>query len=286
MKLVESAQNVPASVPPPVEPRRAEESATTRQVGLLPELLMAPETPHHAEPLQQIMDQGPTMIPAPDAPRAAGLQGRRRSYPKQETADACRQRMMMAMIPVLAVVMVFVLHDSLSRQPATKAANQAPRTAPRPTANRAPRTAAPPATNGALRTAAAPVPDRAPQTAAPPATDQAPRTAAPPAAEAQIAWQVPARLAWGGRDPMQLTPPPAVLAAEGEGEPVTARPVRSPVELVVTGILYSADRPSALVNTQIVHEGQQIAGIAVEEIDFDGIQFERDGQRWKQGVNR
>jgi hypothetical protein len=286
MKLVESAQNVPASVPPPVEPRRAEESAPTRQVGLLPELLMAPETPHHAKPLQQIMDQGPTMIPAPDAPRAAGLQGRRRSYPKQETADACRQRMMMAMIPVLAVVMVFVLHDSLSRQPATKAANQAPRTAPRPTANRAPRTAAPPATNGALRTAAAPVPDRAPQTAAPPATDQAPRTAAPPAAEAQIAWQVPARLAWGGRDPMQLTPPPAVLTAEGEGKPVTARPVRSPVELVVTGILYSADRPSALVNTQIVHEGQQIAGIAVEEIDFDGIQFERDGQRWKQGVNR
>jgi hypothetical protein len=53
----------------------------------------------------------------------------------------------------------------------------------------------------------------------------------------------------------------------------------------VTGILYSTDRPSALVNTQIVHEGQQIAGIAVEKIDSDGIQFERDGQRWKQGLN-
>jgi hypothetical protein len=286
MKLVESAQNVPASVPPPAERRRAEESATTPQAGPPSDSLMAPETPGHAEPLQQIMDQGPAMMPALDIPHAAGAQDRRRSYPKQETADACRQRLMMTMIPVLAIVMIFVLHDSLGERPAAKAAERVPRTAAPQATGGAPRTDAPPTADRPPQTAAPPAADQAPRTDAPPAADQAPRTDAPPAAaEVQIVWQVPARLAWGGRDPMQLTPPPAVLAVEGEGQPVTAQPVRPPVELIVTGILYSTDRPSALVNTQIVHEGQQIAGIAVEKIDSDGIQFERDGQRWKQGLN-
>jgi hypothetical protein len=50
--------------------------------------------------------------------------------------------------------------------------------------------------------------------------------------------------------------------------------------------LHSADKPAAIVDTQVVHEGQRVSGATVEKIDRDGVQFERNGRRWKQTINK
>jgi hypothetical protein len=109
------------------------------------------------------------------------------------------------------------------------------------------------------------------------------QTASPVSTDVQIAWEIPSPYDLAGRDPMKGTSPP-VVAVENDGTPAAA--TEPPVELLVTGILYSPDNPAAIVDTQVVHEGQQVSGATVEKIDKDGIQFERKGRRWKQTVTQ
>jgi hypothetical protein len=108
-------------------------------------------------------------------------------------------------------------------------------------------------------------------------------TARPVVTDVPIAWEIPSPYEPSGRDPMKGTRSPVVAVESAGTAVVPAAPV---VELVVTGILYSKDNPAAIVDTQVVHEGQQISGATVERIDKDGIQFERNGRRWKQTVTQ
>ena len=51
---------------------------------------------------------------------------------------------------------------------------------------------------------------------------------------------------------------------------------------VVTGILYSKDKPSAIVGSQIVHPGEKIGKVKVTAISPDSVEFEKGGTRWTQ----
>jgi len=53
---------------------------------------------------------------------------------------------------------------------------------------------------------------------------------------------------------------------------------------VVTGITYAEEEPSAVVGYDIVHEGDTIRGVKVVKIYRDKVEFEKDGERWTQGV--
>ncbi len=192
-----------------------------------------PESEKESKPRWQAANDAP---PEPPAKTAAlpkpSCRGRR---PRKRT-EADRQKLMMALIPVLAIMLIVVLRNPLGKRPAVKAAGAAPKTFHRPVV---------------------------------------------PAAE--IAWEIPGPFEPGGRDPMQWTPAP-VAAARDAPQPA-AGPAEDSVELVVMGILYSEDRPSAIVNTQVVYAGQQVSGVTVSKIDRDAVQFERNGRKWKQGVN-
>lgn len=50
----------------------------------------------------------------------------------------------------------------------------------------------------------------------------------------------------------------------------------------VTGILYSADKPSAVIGVDIVHEGDTIHGATIVKIDKKEVHFEKDGEAWSQ----
>lgn len=50
--------------------------------------------------------------------------------------------------------------------------------------------------------------------------------------------------------------------------------------LVVRGILYSDDKPSAVVGSHIVYEGDEVFGATVVKINEDSVEFEMDGKRW------
>jgi len=101
-------------------------------------------------------------------------------------------------------------------------------------------------------------------------------------ADTKIDWQVPPPYQATLRDPMQPVPSAIIL---GKTEPKTevVEPVK-PEKLVVKGILYSDDNPSAIIGTQIVHQGDKVSGATVIKINKDGVEFEREGEKWKQGV--
>lgn len=218
---------IPASPGPAAEParidsvwQRAKSSAARSLQGV---------TPHRRR-----KEPGSSPIAAKHSPSVS-----RRAKPAirsaREHVGDVRQKIMMALVPVLGVVMAFLLKNPLKLSPATQA-------------------------------------QIAPTGAATPMVDS----------NIEIAWEVPAPYQLGGRDPMRLPEPPI---AEVAGEPAP-NPVLTHVELTVTGILYSPDRPAAIVDTQLVREGQQISGALVKKIERNGVEFEMNGQTWKQAVGK
>ena len=53
---------------------------------------------------------------------------------------------------------------------------------------------------------------------------------------------------------------------------------------MLQGILYSEDDPTAVIGTQVVHEGEKILDVTIVKINKDKVEFERDGKRWTQEV--
>lgn len=57
-------------------------------------------------------------------------------------------------------------------------------------------------------------------------------------------------------------------------------------ELIVKGIVYSEDNPSAVIGDQIVHEGDKVLDVAIVKINEDSVELEANGKRWTQKVQR
>jgi hypothetical protein len=90
--------------------------------------------------------------------------------------------------------------------------------------------------------------------------------------EKKINWQMPEPYPAALRDPMQ-----AGLSAGGQG---------GDGGLIVKGIVYSEEGSSAVVDNQIIHQGEKISGATVVKINKNDIEFEMDGRKWTQKVQR
>jgi hypothetical protein len=225
---------------PPSEAPEMSPPAATEHAG----------TPHaavaHRETLRpwQRTEEGDSEAPAAHSVSPAAEPSTPKSKPKlairslvrHQKPGAGRQKLMLALIPVLAILLLSVVRHPLDAHAMVKTAD-APRSEP-------------------------------------------PR---PASTEVEIPWQAPAPYDQDGRDPMRTTPATA-LAVENAG--TATEPTAPPVELALTGILYSQDKPAALIDTQVVHEGQQVSGATVEKIERDGVQFEKNGRRWNQAVKK
>jgi hypothetical protein len=55
---------------------------------------------------------------------------------------------------------------------------------------------------------------------------------------------------------------------------------------MVTGVLYSIYKPSAIVDHKVVHEGDTIYGATVIRIYKDKVRFSKEGKNWEQGVQQ
>jgi len=66
--------------------------------------------------------------------------------------------------------------------------------------------------------------------------------------------------------------------------PAAAKAEPSHNDVILTGILYTKDHSSAVIDGQIVHEGDTINGAKVIKIHEDKVEFESAGQTWTQQV--
>ena len=63
------------------------------------------------------------------------------------------------------------------------------------------------------------------------------------------------------------------------------KPEAKPTHGLVAGIVYCA-KPSAIVDRQIVHEGDVIYGVTVVKISKDNVKFSKNGKNWEQKVQQ
>jgi hypothetical protein len=63
-------------------------------------------------------------------------------------------------------------------------------------------------------------------------------------------------------------------------------PEPKPTHGMVTGIVYSADKPSAIIDHKIVHEGDVIHGATVVKIYRDSVKFSKKNKNWEQKVQQ
>jgi len=143
-----------------------------------------------------------------------------------------RQKVMMALIPILALVLLYLSKNPLMRSSPAQAQEE-------------------------------------------------PRAEVAPVAmsDVELTWEIPPLYQPNGRDPMRR-PAPSVPVTEVPAP----EPLRQYASFVVTGILHSEDRPVAIVDTILVHEGKQIFGATVVKIEKDAVQFEMNGRTWRQAV--
>jgi hypothetical protein len=92
------------------------------------------------------------------------------------------------------------------------------------------------------------------------------------AATNNITWQAPPPYPKILRDPMRLGPV-ETAADPGETE-----------DIIVKGIIYSEENPSAIVGIDIVHVGSTVSGATVVKINKDSVEFEMNGKKWTQKV--
>ena len=83
-------------------------------------------------------------------------------------------------------------------------------------------------------------------------------------------WHVPAPYPESLRDPMQYG---SITAAQSDIE-----------GLVVRGIVFSEDKPSAVINGKIVRQGDIVSGATIIKINRNNVEFEFEGKRWTRQV--
>jgi hypothetical protein len=80
---------------------------------------------------------------------------------------------------------------------------------------------------------------------------------------------------------------PAMLRDPMRFGPVTTQTSRAEAAgLIVRGIVYSKDNPSAVIGDQILHQGDKVLGAVIIKINEDSVEFEANGKKWTQKVQR
>ena len=150
-----------------------------------------------------------------------------------------KQKAMVIMVPILAIVMIFAFRQVLSKAPRK--------------------------TKGA-------------------GTGDTPVIVANADTGNEIDWKIPEPIAVTIRDPIKLPEQTDTQNREGNAEQnETVNMLKNGV-IIVRDIVYSTDKPSAVIGSKIVYVGDEINGATIVKIDRDSIEFEKDGNRWEQNV--
>jgi len=150
-----------------------------------------------------------------------------------------RQKAMVIMVPVLAIIMIFAFRQVLSKAPRK--------------------------TKGA-------------------GTDDAPVVVSNADSGHDIDWKIPEPISVMMRDPIKLPDESGTQNVEQNGQQNGMTSKVTTGTMIIRDIVYSNDKPSAVIGSKIVYVGDKINDITIVKISRDSIEFERNGDRWEQNV--
>jgi hypothetical protein len=155
-----------------------------------------------------------------------------------------RQKALVIMVPILTIIMIFAFRQVLSKAPRQ--------------------------TEGA-------------------GTDNAPAVTANADDGHEIDWKIPEPITVIARDPIKLPDESDSQNAEQNGkenaeqnESADNKPKQG--EIIIRDIVYSDDRPSAVIGSKIVYIGDKVNDATIVNINRDSIEFEKGEKRWVQKV--
>lgn len=155
-------------------------------------------------------------------------------------ANTTKQKAMVILIPILAIIMIFMFRQVLSKSPnKTKGA-----------------------ANDGIQSVAVSDPH-------------------------EIDWKIPDPLPPAMRDPLKFADQQTTQTRNGEqgGTVDGTTGTRTSGSIDIKDILFSVDKPSAVVGNRIVYVGDKVGGAAIVKINKDSIEFEKDDKRWIQTIN-
>ena len=98
-----------------------------------------------------------------------------------------------------------------------------------------------------------------------------PVKAAAAGSDSKVDWQVPEPYPTRLRDPMQFGSVTAQTETGG---------------LIVKGIVHSKNNPCAVIGDQIIHQGDKVLDAVIIKINENSVEFEANGKKWTQKVQR
>jgi len=146
-----------------------------------------------------------------------------------------KQKAMVIMVPILAIIMIFVFRQVLSKAPRK--------------------------TKGA-------------------GTDDTPVVVANADSGREIDWKIPEPISIMTRDPIKL--PDESNTQNGDPNETTGKVTTGTI--IIRDIVYSHDRPSAVIGSKIVYVGDKVNDATIIKINRDSIEFETDEKKWVQKV--
>jgi hypothetical protein len=213
--------------------------ASTNQ---MPKSSPVSKPPQAKEPLKQA-------VPQPEQPEDSpfieetgdGLwqQIKDKLFTPKPGVSPAKQKAMVIMIPILAIIMIFAFRQVLSKAPRKTEGNE---------------------------------------------NDDTPAVASNTDSGNEIDWQIPEPITIITRDPIQLPDESNTQTPDQNTEQNGATNTENQELIMIRDIVYSHDKPSAVVGSQIVYVGDKINGATVVRIDKDSVEFEKDGARWEQNV--
>jgi len=96
-----------------------------------------------------------------------------------------------------------------------------------------------------------------------------------PAAPVKDKWLAPEKYPADLRDPMQYSLEPSATGRRHGYD-----------KIIVRGIVYSDDRPTAIIGSEIVGVGGEIYGTTVTKINVDSVEFKMNDNIWTQTVQK
>jgi len=101
----------------------------------------------------------------------------------------------------------------------------------------------------------------------------------------EIDWVIPEPIKIITRDPIQLPDESSTQNANQSTEQNGTANEQNQGLIMIKDIVFSKDKPSAVIGSRIVYVGDTINGMTIVKINRGSIEFEKDGERWKQDVN-
>jgi hypothetical protein len=154
-------------------------------------------------------------------------------------SNPTKQKAMVIMVPILAIIMIFAFRQVLCK--------------------------APHKTKGA-------------------GTDNVPVVVANADSGHEIDWKIPEPISVMTRDPIKLPDENGTQNTEQNGEKNGTANKPNQGVIIVKDIVYSHDKPSAVIGSKIVYVGDKINDVTIVKIDRDSIEFEKNGNRWEQKI--